>query len=498
MLRLGKSILMLTCIVSFLFLAIAPYTADAAKADKKVKKVKTENVIPGSMAEKVVKANAEFDANKMSDMSDFDPSNPVIPTGDTIKIAAVNSYSGPGAINGQLHLAPILWAAHDINKRGGIWVDGKKKLIQIIKADHMAKSDQCKKICERMVLQEKVHVLIGTPGSIMMKIIYEVGNKYKIPVWNYSAMSDELHDATNFSRYYFMGSYSTEQTARALAYYMGQIRKKEKKFYILNQDYSFGHLAAEGFKKGLKEYYPGAQIVGEDFHRLFLTDFAPYLTKIKAAGADAIYTNDWAPDSVNLLKQAREMGIKIPFVSNYLIGEASGMRDIGIEGSKGIIHIDQYDMPDTFKNAGYVKFHKAWLSAWQKWPAPYNSLTYKHASSGFMASYCMQIYWLLSAIERAKTTDPEKIITILENDTYRYVNGKIVKMRACDHKSIQDFTVTEVVPPEQQKISYTIPPYYWFKDFSWTGQLNVVPAAKVLPWMDQNLDRCKGKNDWGE
>jgi hypothetical protein len=113
--------------------AFNPSMSAAAKAEKKAKVEKAQKALPGTVAAKVPKANAAFDAAKMADMSDYDPANPVIPTGDTIKIAAVNSYSGPGAINGQLHLAPILWAAHDINKRGGIWVDGKKKLVQIIK-----------------------------------------------------------------------------------------------------------------------------------------------------------------------------------------------------------------------------------------------------------------------------------------------------------------------------------------------------------------------------
>jgi hypothetical protein len=70
-------------------------------------------------------------------------------------------------------------------------------------------------------------------------------------------------------------------------------------------------------------------------------------------------------------------------------------------------------------------------------------------------------------------------------------------MRACDHKAIQDLAVLELVPPQQQKISYNIPPYYWFKDFCFTGPVSVIPAGKVLPFMDQNLDRCKGKNEWG-
>jgi ABC-type branched-subunit amino acid transport system substrate-binding protein len=109
-----------------------------------------------------------------------------------------------------------------------------------------------------------------------------------------------------------MSSDTTESIGRGMAYYYGQIRKKEKKFYILCQDYSFGHGMADGFKKGLKEYYPGAQIVGEDYHKLFLTDFAPYLTKIRASGAEVVWTGDWLPDSGNLLKQARQMGIQSP------------------------------------------------------------------------------------------------------------------------------------------------------------------------------------------
>ena len=104
----------------------------------------------------------------------------------------------------------------------------------------------------------------------------------------------------------------------------------------------------------------------------------------------------------------------------------------------------------------------------------------------------------MSVIERAKSTDPEKIINVWENDSYRSWSGKVLRVRPCDHKVIQDLVVTEYVPPEEQKISFNIPPYYWFKDCSYTGYLHVIPAAQVLPWMDQKLDRCKGKNDWGK
>jgi len=488
-----KRLFVLLGLLSLLSLvAGSPSAALAAKAQKAGKEAKA------NVTDKLGKPNAAFDINKMSDMSDFDPANPVIPTGDVIKIAHVAPFSGPGAINGELHYAPMLWAVHDINKRGGIWVDGKKKKIALIKADSMSKPDQAKKICERMILQEKVQFLVGTSGSNIMKVMNETGNKYKVIVMNEGALSDDLMDAANFSPYAFMSSASTEQIGRGLAYYYGQIRKKEKKFYIIGQDYSFGHGLGEGFKKGLKEYYPEAQIVGEDYHKLFLTDFAPYLEKIKASGAEVIYTGDWTPDSGNLLKQARQMGIKLPF-ANLFMNEPNELHQVGVEGTKGLVNIDQHDVTPAFKYPGYDKFHKAWNTQWQtKWKSqPFNGRVMEHGSSN-LGSYAMQMYWLLSVIERAKSTNAEKIIKVWEGDTYRFANGKVIKMRACDHKAMQNLIVTEYVPPEQQKASFNIPPYYWFKGCSSSGPGWIIPASKVLPWMDQKSDRCKGKNDWGE
>ena len=101
-------------------------------------------------------------------------------------------------------------------------------------------------------------------------------------------------------------------------------------------------------------------------------------------------------------------------------------------------------------------------------------------------------------MERAKSTDAGKIIKIWEGDTYQYVNGRLNKMRACDHKSIQGMRVAEYVPPAEQKVSMNIPPYYWFNNTSGPGPSWEIPAGKILPLMDRKLDRCKGKNDWGD
>ena len=89
--RFGTCCFIIAVIIMALGLAGAnPQAAMAAKVKK------------DSKVEKLPAANAAFDANKMGDMSDYDPSNPVVPTGDTIKIAVVASFSGPSTINGQI------------------------------------------------------------------------------------------------------------------------------------------------------------------------------------------------------------------------------------------------------------------------------------------------------------------------------------------------------------------------------------------------------------
>jgi ABC-type branched-subunit amino acid transport system substrate-binding protein len=162
--RFRKSLAILIGI--FFLFAMAVYNPSPAMAQKAGKKAQKATAAKASYNEVAwetwSKPNTAFDAAKMGDMSGYDPAKWVNPEGDTIKIAVVWPHSGPGALNGQLAWACVTFAAYDINQRGGILVDGKKKKIALFKADSMSRPDQAKKICERMVLQEKVHVLLGT------------------------------------------------------------------------------------------------------------------------------------------------------------------------------------------------------------------------------------------------------------------------------------------------------------------------------------------------
>ncbi len=223
---------------------------------------------------------------------------------------------------------------------------------------------------------------------------------------------------------------------------------------------------------------------------MFNTDFAPYLTKIKASGAEVVYTGNWgAADADNLLKQARAMGMFIPFAQIYMNNPLNFV-DVGIKGTAGMVLSSPYvaDAP-MFHTQGYVKYYHAMTNAFKNFKAPYNSPTY---ATGW-DPLSQEFNWLASVIERAKSTDAEKIIKVWEGDVYQYVNGHVVAMRACDHQAIQAIHVLENVPPDEQKMWFNIPPYHFSDKFSWLGPCFKVPEDKVTPWMDPKLKRCQGK-----
>jgi branched-chain amino acid transport system substrate-binding protein len=254
---------------------------------------------------------------------------------------------------------------------------------------------------------------------------------------------------------------------------------------------------SEGFKKGLKEFYPEAQIVGEDYHKLFATDYAPYLTKVKASGAEVIWTGAWLPDAGNLLKQARMMGVDIA-IANLFLDEPNALTDVGIEGTKNLFNIKHFDLAGpAFSDPGIIKYYKAWNDAYKKWnTAPYNTPLFKHPF-GTLGHWSQNFYWFLSVIERAGTTKADKIIETWEGDVYQFVNGRIVKMRPCDHRSIQGFRVAEFVPPAEQKVSFNIEPFAWYDNACNVGPSWDIPANAVLPPMDAKLDRCAPMDGWG-
>ena len=91
-----------------------------------------------------------------------------------------------------------------------------------------------------------------------------------------------------------------------------------KKVYLINQNYAHGHQVAKFAKETLARKRPDIQIVGEDLTPLAQTrDFAPYIAKIKASGADTVVTGNWSSDLTLLVKAANDGGLTAKFFTYY-------------------------------------------------------------------------------------------------------------------------------------------------------------------------------------
>lgn len=424
-------------------------------------------------------ASSTFDMTKMSDMSGFDPNTVEQPTGDTIKVGYMQIMSGPGAGNGELFWPVVNWVAYDLNQRGGILVDGKKKKIEILKGDTQGKPAAAKQEAERLCLEEKVDFLWGTSGSHLCKVIADVASKHKVPYMNCLGLSNELMDAKNFNRYTFRTLSNTTQWNMAMAYYWA--KQPETKFYILCQDYLYGHSMAEEFKKALAMYKPSAEIVGEDFHELFLKDFAPFLTKVMAAQPQVLFTTDWMPDAENLLIQARNMGIDIPIANIYLTNPDSYIM-VGTEGSKGMITGYAFMSGDSPQTPALKKLMEVWHKQWLKWKAPYNKLVYKWPDL-VIGQTISDTYWLFEVIEKAGTTNPEKIIETWEGYEYHSMQGTRI-MRPEDHQAIFPMYVGATTYPTKE----VYPGVTFSEGYAGIHDITTIPMDKCSPPIPEGLE----------
>src|SRR5439155_23095155 len=95
-------------------------------------------------------------------------------------------------------------------------------------------------------------------------------------------------------------------------------QKDVHKVYLINQNYAHGQQVSRFAKELLARKRPDVQIVGEDLHPLAqVRDFAPYISKIKASGADTVITGNWGSDLSLLVKAANEGGYNGRFYTYY-------------------------------------------------------------------------------------------------------------------------------------------------------------------------------------
>ena len=232
-------------------------------------------------------------------------------------------------------------------------------------------------------------------------------------------------DLTNSkcSYWHFRFDADTSMKMEAMSSFM-ETQKDIKKVYILGQNYSHGVQVAKYTKETLARKRPDIQIVGEDLHPLAQTrDFAPYIAKIKASGADTVVTGNWGSDLSLLIKAANEGGYNGKFFT-YYAGVTGTPTALGNNGAGRV-----YQVSYNHYNMG---------GQMQKWQDEFKAKT----NDDFYTASTIRIFQTLgAAMAKAKSTDPVKVAAALEGIKVNSFNGEI-EMRKTDHQLQQPLYIT--------------------------------------------------------
>ena len=340
---------------------------------------------------------------------------------DKIKIGHLTPLTGfLGALGAYAQLG-LRMAEEEINASGG--VTGRQ--LEIISEDSVNPATGATK-AQRMLDQDGVAFLMGEINSAVAATIMQVAARNKRLFLQIGARSDALR-GKNCNRYTFHvdipSAVMVNSVGKAL---VRDGMMKDKKFFTLTADYLFGHDLAASARRFFNEN--GGNLIGDDLVATDVTDFSPYLLKIRQAKPDIVCSNLAGNQVTNLIKQYAEFGLPFPIVGfNLNTADAWAAGEGNLSGTWPTVWYHTLDVPasKTFVANFIKKYGKP----------PENHAWIEYISLKIMAQ----------AIAETKGTDTDKLVEYFEKEPqFDLLKSRKGYFRKWDHQLMQEaypFTV---------------------------------------------------------
>jgi branched-chain amino acid transport system substrate-binding protein len=319
---------------------------------------------------------------------------------ETIKIGGMAPLTGALAIYGVTTTNGAELAVKEINENGGVL--GKK--IEYVMLDTKGDSTEAVMAYNKLV-DEKVAGIIGEITSKPTLAVAEVAVQDNMPLITPTGTQVDITEAgPNVFRVCFTNPYQ----GKVLAITSKERLGADTVAVMLNNssDYSDGITKAfieESEKLGMK-------VMGVEGYSDGDKDFRPQLTKLAAMNPDVVLIPEYYEQAALIATQAREVGVKSIFIgSDGWDGIAKTLDKSSysaIENSYFTNHFSMEDQSEKIQN--FLKDYRE---------------TYKEDPSAFSALGYDAIYMMKSAIEKAGTTDKQKVVDALKGIEYDGITG---------------------------------------------------------------------------
>jgi branched-chain amino acid transport system substrate-binding protein len=342
---------------------------------------------------------------------------PAISYGQTekIKIGHLTPLTGFLGALGAYAVLGMRMAEEEINKSGGIM--GRQ--LEVMAEDSVNPATAATK-AQRLLEQDGAVVLMGEVNSASALTIMQVADRNKRLFIQTGARSDALR-GKNCNRYTFHtdipNTVMVNTVGKAL---LRDNMVKDKKFFGLTADYIFGHdlLAAA------KRFFAANQgnLIGDELIATDVTDFSPYLLKIRQAKPDVVCSNLAGNQVTTLIKQYAEFGLPYPIVGfNLNTADAWAAGEGNLAGIWPTVWYHTLDIPasKTFvenftKKNGKPPDNHAWI---------------EYVAFKIMAQ----------AMNETKSTDTDTLIAYFEKENqFDILKGRKAYFRAWDHQLVQE------------------------------------------------------------
>ena len=333
---------------------------------------------------------------------------------DPIKIGEINSYTALADFT-QPYKKGWEMAVEEINAAGGVL----GRPLQVIARDDGGKPGNAVKIAEELVTKEKVHFLAGTFFSHIGVAVTNYSRQKKVLFIATEPMSDDITWKQGH-KYTFRLRPSTYIQSAMLAEEAAKL--PAKRWATVAPNYKFGQDAVAAFKKVMKLKRPDIEFVEEQWPALFKIDAGATVQALARAKPDGIYSALFSTDLAAFVREAGLRGLLTDelTVVGLLTGEPEYLDPMGAEAPKNWIV------------TGYPWYaitepkHKKFIDDYQ---AKYND----YPRMGSLVGY-VTMYGFKAMLEKAGSTDQDKLIAALEGLTFDSIVGPIT-FRELDHQS---------------------------------------------------------------
>lgn len=355
----------------------------------------------------------------------------------TIRIAFIDPLTGPLANSGDTGLKHFQYFVDTVNAAGGI---GGRKL-DVVPFDSAGNPERAKVAFGQVADQGIRYIASGISSAVSFALVDAVGKFNRrnpdntILFLNYAALDPGL-TGEKCSKWFFRFAPNSDLLTAALVNYVATAGKF-KTIYNENEDYTYGRSVERATGDLLKLYAPDVKIIGSDFVPLAtVKDFSPYITKVIASGADAIFTGNYGSDLTLLIRSARDSGYKGRIIALNGMNDRTP-REVGVAG-KGMISVAEWN-----PNLGKPEL-----------VAMANDFEKQKASSFYYYRVKTLLTMLGDAIKRAKSDDPKQVAAALEGAEAETDFGKVY-MRKADHQLFQPLYVSEFTDSAPVKVAGT-------------------------------------------